>query len=168
MDNIGFQEIFPEEKYNFDASKCNQVFVYGTLKTGGEIRGLNNMGLNVSPKGKSKTSYSDYQMIDLGAFPGLLKGKNTIIGEVWQVDAEALFVLDGMEGFNREDFDWENGESIPNFGVADANSFYSRTIIETSEGRAWIYFLPESQYGKYRDLESDNIEMVDNAMIWHN
>jgi gamma-glutamylcyclotransferase (GGCT)/AIG2-like uncharacterized protein YtfP len=168
MDNIGFQEIFPEEKYNFDVEKCNQVFVYGTLKTGGEIRGLNNMGLNVSPKGKSKTSYADYQMLDLGSFPGLLKGKNAIIGEVWQVDAEALFVIDGMEGFNREEFNWENGEAIPNFGNADQNSFYTRTIIETSEGRAWVYFLSESQYGKYKDLESDNIEMVNNAMIWHN
>lgn len=168
MDNMGFQDIFPEEKYEFDVKKCNQVFVYGTLKTGGEIRGLNNMGLNVSPQGKAKTSFADYQMIDLGAFPGLLKGKNQIIGEVWQVDAEALYVIDGMEGFDREEFDWDKGEAIPNFGNADEGSFYTRTIIETSEGRAWVYFLPESKYGKYRDLESDNIEMVDNTMIWHN
>ena len=45
MDNIdnlqsfGFNdEAFPEEKYDYDIDKCNQVFVYGTLKTGGDKR----------------------------------------------------------------------------------------------------------------------------------
>ena len=100
MDNY-FNEI-DIEKYSADIEKCGQVFVYGTLKTGGEIRGLNNLGLNVEPKGKAKTSYPDYEMLDLGAFPGLLKGKSFIVGEVWTVDADALFTLDGIEGFDRD------------------------------------------------------------------
>lgn len=154
------------EKYSKDIDKCGQVFVYGTLKTGGEIRGLNTMGLEVTPRGKAKTSYSDYEMIDLGAFPGLLKGEHTIIGEVWEMDAEALFALDGMEGFDRNELpvDWK----APNFGDVVKGNFYSRTIIETSQGKAWVYFLDEKKYGQYRDLESDNIEKVDNTLTWHN
>lgn len=154
------------EKYSRDIKKCNQVFVFGTLKTGGEIRGLNNLGLNVEPKGKAKTSYPDYELVDLGAFPGLLKGNSFIVGEVWEVDAEALDSLDGIEGFSRDDLpvEWK----APNFGDADQNSFYTRTIIETSQGKAWIYFLNEAEYGKYRDLESNNIQNIDNTLTWRN
>lgn len=154
------------EKYSADIDKCNQVFVYGTLKTGGEIRGLNNLGLNVNPKGKAKTSYADYEMLDLGSFPGLLKGKNYIVGEVWEVDAEALDTLDGIEGFDRDELQvkWQ----APNFGDADKNNFYTRTIIETSQGKAWVYFLGEEEYGKYRDLESNNIQNIDNTLTWQN
>tara|TARA_B100001287_G_scaffold252144_1_gene233872 strand:- start:271 stop:774 length:504 start_codon:yes stop_codon:yes gene_type:complete len=167
MDNFNIDDYaMDEEKYSKDIQKCDQVFVYGTLKTGGEIRGLNNMGLNVNPKGKANTSYSDYEMIDLGAFPGLLKGNSTIIGEVWELDEEALYALDGMEGFERNKLpvDWK----APNFGDHIKGNFYSRTLIQTSQGKAWIYFLDEQTYGKYRDLESNNIEKVDNTLIWHN
>ena len=154
------------EKYSKDIEKCGQVFVYGTLKTGGEIRGLNAMGLDVTPRGKAKTTYSDYEMLDLGAFPGLLRGENIIIGEVWELDEEALFALDGMEGFDRNELpvDWK----APNFGDDIKGNFYTRTIIETSQGKAWIYFLDEEKYGAYRGLESDRIEQVDNTLTWHN
>jgi gamma-glutamylcyclotransferase (GGCT)/AIG2-like uncharacterized protein YtfP len=164
MDNY-FNEI-DIEKYSADIEKCGQVFVYGTLKTGGEIRGLNNLGLNVEPKGKAKTSYPDYEMLDLGAFPGLLKGKSFIVGEVWSVDADALFTLDGIEGFDRdeEEVEWK----LPNFGDASQHSFYTRTVIETSQGKAWVYFLGEQEYGKYRGLESDNIQREENTSTWQN
>jgi gamma-glutamylcyclotransferase (GGCT)/AIG2-like uncharacterized protein YtfP len=154
------------EKYSADIDKCNQVFVYGTLKTGGKIRGLNNLGLNVIPIGKAKTSYADYEMLDLGSFPGLLKGNNYIVGEVWEVDAEALDTLDGIEGFDRDELPvkWQS----PNFGDADVNNFYTRAIIETSQGKAWVYFLGEEEYGKYRDLESNNIQNIDNTLTWQN
>ena len=48
----------------------NRVFVYGTLKSGGEIRGLNQFEDAVIV-GKAKTQYPDYDMADLGAFPGV-------------------------------------------------------------------------------------------------
>ena len=64
----------------------NKVFVYGTLKSGGEIRGLNQFGEGASIVGKAKTQYPDYEMSDLGAFPGVfLNGKFHIQGEVWEV-----------------------------------------------------------------------------------
>jgi gamma-glutamylcyclotransferase (GGCT)/AIG2-like uncharacterized protein YtfP len=166
MDKDAFYNEIDIEKYSADIKSCDQVFVYGTLKTGGEIRGMNTMGLNVVPKGKAKTSYPDYEMLDLGAFPGLLKGDSYIFGEVWQLDEQALFTLDGIEGFDRdeEDVDWR----LPVFGNAYQHSFYSRTIIETSQGKAWVYFLGEKEYGKYRGLESDNIEKQENTLTWHN
>ena len=46
----------------------NRVFVYGTLKSGGEIRGLTQFGEGASIVGKAKTQYPDYEMSDLGAF----------------------------------------------------------------------------------------------------
>ena len=105
-------------------------------------------------------------MLDLGSFPGLLKGNNYIVGEVWEVDAEALDTLDGIEGFDRDELPvkWQ----APNFGDADVNNFYTRTIIETSQGKAWVYFLGEEEYGKYRDLESNNIQNIDNILTWQN
>ena len=146
-----------------------RVFVYGSLKSGGDIRGLNQFGDGAAIIGKTRTKYPDYEMVDLGAFPGLLKGESVIIGEVWELDADALYVLDGMEGFDREKVNWEEkGVNVPNFGDAVKGNFYTRTIIPTSQGRAWIYFLSEETYGKYRDLESDIIEIVGNTMTWHN
>ena len=41
------------EKYPKDIEKCGQVFVYGTLKTGGEIRGPI-AGSEVPQKAKQK------------------------------------------------------------------------------------------------------------------
>ena len=52
----------------------NKVFVYGTLKSGGQIRGLNQFGDGAVIVGKAQTVYPDYDMIDLGAFPGVVKG----------------------------------------------------------------------------------------------
>ena len=50
---------FTEEQEMF------KVFVYGTLKSGGDIRGLNQFGDGANIVGKTKTSYPDYEMIDL-------------------------------------------------------------------------------------------------------
>ena len=62
----------------------NRVFVYGTLKSGGEIRGLNQFGEGASIVGKAKTQHPDYEMSDLGAFR-IFKRKILIQGEVWEV-----------------------------------------------------------------------------------
>jgi len=47
----------------------NKVFVYGTLKSGGSIRGLNQFGDGAVIIGKAVTTYPDYEMLDLGSFP---------------------------------------------------------------------------------------------------
>ena len=53
----------------------NRVFVYGTLKSGGEIRGLNQFEDAVIV-GKAKTQYPDYDMADLGASQEYLNGEH--------------------------------------------------------------------------------------------
>ena len=101
----------------------NRVFVYGTLKSGGEIRGLNQFGEGASIVGKAKTQYPDYEMSDLGAFPGVfLNGKFHIQGEVWEVSDEVMEQLDAIEGYP---------------------DFYNKQIVHTTQGKAWMYFLPD-------------------------
>ena len=76
----------------------NKVFVYGTLKSGGSIRGLSNFGDGAVIVGKAKTTYPDYKMLDLGAFPGVLMGgEHHIQGEVWEVSDEVAEHLDAIE-----------------------------------------------------------------------
>ena len=93
-----------------------KVFVYGTLKSGGEIRGLHQFVGGAVIVGKAYTTYPDYSMIDLGAFPGVLKGgRHKIQGEVWEVDQDTFEDLDAMEGYPE---------------------FYNRELTETTQGRA--------------------------------
>ena len=51
-----------------DNDNLHRVFVYGSLKSGGDIRGLNQFdGANIVAK--AKTQFPDYNMLDLGSFP---------------------------------------------------------------------------------------------------
>ena len=101
----------------------NKVFVYGTLKSGGEVRGLHQFGDGATIVGKAKTQYPDYEMSDLGAFPGVfLNGKFHIEGEVWEVDDETMDQLDAIEGYP---------------------DFYTRKMVPTEHGIAWMYYLSE-------------------------
>ena len=62
--------------------RLDKVFVYGSLKSGGSVRGLNQFE-GATIVGKAKTLYPDYNMIDLGSFPGVTKnGEKHIQGEV--------------------------------------------------------------------------------------
>ena len=99
----------------------NRVFVYGTLKSGNTTRGLN-MFPDAEKVGNAVTSDSAYSLYDLGSFPAVgLKGNNKISGEVWEVDDETFAMLDSIEGY-------------PNF--------YNRKQIQTSQGKAWVYYIP--------------------------
>ena len=127
----------------------HKVFVYGTLKSGGDIRGLNQFGEGATIVGKAKTTYPDYTMADLGAFPGVFRtGTKHIQGEVWEVDDEVMEQLDVIEGYP---------------------DFYNRIPTETSQGKAWMYYLDAKQYGSFYadDTKSDNITEVDNTLIWN-
>ena len=128
----------------------HQVFVYGTLKSGGEIRGLNNFGDSAIIVGKAKTQFPDYEMVDLGAFPGVvLNGTKYIQGEVWEVDDEVMEQLDMIEGYPE---------------------FYNRQQTQTTLGKAWMYYLSK-EYSQdlstaINTRNSDQIEEVDNTLIW--
>jgi len=115
-------------------SKNNiKVFVYGSLKQG---FGNHNYHLDNSDfLGKSET-LPQYSLFSLGAYPGVIKGGITAVqGELYGVNAEGLQRLDRLEGH-------------PNY--------YHREKIETSEGEAWIYLLPEDQYKDYKVIEDGN------------
>ncbi|MDA8847303.1 gamma-glutamylcyclotransferase [bacterium] len=131
--------------------RLDKVFVYGSLKSGGAVRGLNQFE-GATIVGKAKTLYPDYNMIDLGSFPGVTKnGEKHIQGEVWQVDEEVMGELDKIEGY-------------PNF--------YNREVTQTSQGKAWMYYL-EKEYSEDLAIgldtrNSSNIEEVSNTLIWTN
>jgi len=123
----------------------NKVFVYGTLKTGGAIRGLDSFGTSTIV-GKATTQYPDFDMADLGAFPAVTAGEKYISGEVWEVDDDTLEHLDAIEGY-------------PNF--------YNRKQVDTTQGRAWMYYIADVRDFK-RNKESSSITDHDDVLTWRN
>ena len=124
----------------------NKVFVYGTLKSGGEIRGLNQFGEGASIVGKAKTKYPDYEMSDLGAFPGVfLNGKFHIQGEVWEVSDKVLEQLDAIEGYP---------------------DFYNKQVVHTTQGKAWMYFLPDKGYEPYTGVRGNDVREAGDTLVW--
>lgn len=126
----------------------NKVFVYGTLKSGGAIRGLNQFGEGAVIVGKAQTVYPDYDMIDLGAFPGVVKGGTyKIEGEVWEVSDEVMEQLDAIEGYP---------------------DFYDREPTMTTQGKAFMYYLPKALYGAAElDVDSPQIDVInDEVKMW--
>jgi len=123
-----------------------RVFVYGSLKSGGDIRGLNQFGDGAAIIGKTRTKYPDYEMVDLGAFPGVfLNGDNFIEGEVWEVDKETMQDLDAIEGY-------------PNF--------YNRQEIYTELGKANMYYLDRKTYKDISNQESPRIDRTGGVDRW--
>ena len=109
--------------------KKSLVFVYGSLK-----RGFSNFGiLNGATFKGAHTTGVNYTMYSLGGFPGVVaRGDTSIQGEVFEVDEAHMKALDRLEG-------------VP--------SFYTRHIIQTSFGPAWMYML-SPEYIKRADLHN--------------
>jgi len=79
----------------------HRVFVYGTL-----LRGEHNHGTMAAARGRfirEATTAAGFALFDLGSFPGMRRvvDGRTVIGEVWDVDAAGLLVLDRLEGHPR-------------------------------------------------------------------
>lgn len=67
------------------------IFVYGTLRGGHFYMG----DADFVTDGKAK----GFTLVDLGAFPAMLpKAGGHVVGEVWNIDAEQIHVLDRFEG----------------------------------------------------------------------
>ena len=95
-----------------------RVFVYGTLKRGGEnhswIAGQQFVSL-------AKTR-SVYRMFDLGGYPGMVRENQglSIDGELWEVDAAGLARLDVLEDvaggeYERVEIELEGGEAAEGY-----------------------------------------------------
>lgn len=102
----------------------HRVFVYGTLKKGNSVRGLNMFSdRGVDFISDAVTTEAEYSLYDLGAFPAVtLGGNNRISGEVWEVNDQMMEVLDSIEGYP---------------------DFYNRVITNTTSGPAWMYYIPD-------------------------
>jgi gamma-glutamylcyclotransferase (GGCT)/AIG2-like uncharacterized protein YtfP len=95
----------------------DRVFVYGTLRAG-ESR---NEILTVEPnRFAGPASVDGAELFSLGSFPAMVLGRDgSVVGEVYEVDARTLQLLDRIEGVPR---------------------LYQRTEVElTGGGRAWAY-----------------------------
>lgn len=94
-----------------------RVFVYGTLKRGGE----NHAWIADQQFVASTRTLPLYRLFDLGGYPGMVRSPNglAIEGELWDVDAATLARLDVLE-------DVEGGE-------------YARVLIELETGIAEGY-----------------------------
>ena len=73
------------------------VFVYGTLKRGGEnhvfLAGKKFVGVARTPPG--------FTLFSLGSYPGMVpwpSDRDGVTGEIWSVDAPCLARLDELEG----------------------------------------------------------------------
>ena len=117
----------------------HKVFVYGSLKVGyGNHRVLN----GAEYVGVHKTLEPNWEMMSLGGFPGVIRGKNLIEGEVYTVDDGGLERLDRLEG---------NG------------SFYNREQIKTTAGVVWMYVLMRDQPV---NINKDRVEDNDGVERW--
>lgn len=80
------------------------IFVYGTLKRGQPMHRL----LHNQRFCGTYQSEPGYSILNLGAYPGLIEdphSKDTIHGEVYEVDQPCLATLDEYEGVNEHLFE---------------------------------------------------------------
>ncbi|MCG7921012.1 MAG: gamma-glutamylcyclotransferase [Candidatus Thiodiazotropha lotti] len=102
----------------------SRVFVYGTLRRAQVNHDLLN---SASYLGNHQTQ-PVYKMYHLGSYPGVVKrGSTSISGEVFLVDALTMSHLDRLEGYPRA---------------------YTRELIPTPWGQAWIYLYRGSLRGR--------------------
>lgn len=121
----------------------NKVFVYGTLKKGNTLRGIDKFG-DAEFVSVAETVDSEFSMFSLGAFPAVtFGGVHKVSGEVWQVGNETFDVLDQIEGYP---------------------DFYTRSVVETTAGPAWMYHIETiAHYGSRADQLISNSKGV---LVW--
>ena len=148
-----------------------KVFVYGTLKSGNKTRGLDQplydydddkssptygqptVEIEKELIGKAVTTDSKFSMIDLGAFPGvIMNGDKDIYGEVYEGGEDFLRYCDMIEGHQGD----------------KARNFYHRDLVNTSEGKAYIYHLDPYYAEDYPGHEdSPDIVLTNNLLTWN-
>ena len=101
------------------------VFVYGTLmQKAGSIRSLDKFGSEAEFVSDTVTSSRQFDMLHLGHFPGVIDSASghRVAGELWRVTNRVFRELDLIEGYP---------------------DFYTRKMVPTEHGIAWMYYLPE-------------------------
>lgn len=114
------------------------VFVYGTLRKGEH----NAHVLGDSPYcGKASTA-ADYQMLHLGGFPAIIPavdGGVSIVGEVYECDAQTMIDLDRLEG--APDFYHRDVITLPDNG--DQVCVY---VLNPDQVRGYEYDIPSGDW----------------------
>ena len=134
-----------------------KIFVYGTLKSGNSTRGLDSpqfADVEKTKLGIAKTTSSKFNMVDLGAFPGVVvNGTHDILGEVWEGGEDFEVLCDSIEGHQKDKED----------------NFYHRDLVETTEGKAYIYHLDPWYWSDYGDdyENVDSITLSNNTLTWN-
>ena len=72
------------------------MFVYGSLK-----KGFHNHHVISSSRFVKESSIHGFKLFDLGYYPGIVKGSNTVCGELYIVNIETLVKLDLLESNGR-------------------------------------------------------------------
>lgn len=117
-----------------------KVFVYGTLKRSNSTGGLDQQVAGFEFVGSAVTSSPTYSLYDLGSCPAaVLSGDSYISGEVWSIDDRALYNLDQIEGYPMG---------------------YKRTQVDTTQGRAWIYHIPNIKNYNASMIESGTNRII--------
>ena len=80
-----------------------RVFVYGTLKRGGE----NHEWIKAQTFVATARTKPLYRIFDLGGYPGMIRSENGIAieGEVWDVDEAGLARLDVLEDIDGGEYE---------------------------------------------------------------
>jgi gamma-glutamylaminecyclotransferase len=100
------------------------VFVYGTLRRGE----VNHYLLSGTEFCGVHLTRPRYRMLHLGTYPGVVAGGSSAIeGEIYRVDTKVLVKLDRLEAYPR---------------------LYTRKLIPTEWGRAWIYLYRGSRQSR--------------------
>jgi len=120
-----------------------KVLVYGTLKSGNPVRGLNKFS-GADFVSVVQTVNNEWDLISLGAFPAAVKGEHNVLGELWDVSPEVFVELDVIEGYPE---------------------FYTRTKVQTSNGEAWMYHFRENH--GLADQKSGITHNMDNTVEWN-
>jgi gamma-glutamylcyclotransferase (GGCT)/AIG2-like uncharacterized protein YtfP len=97
------------------------LFVYGSLKGGrahhSELRGARMLAsVATAPK---------YELLNLGAYPALVAGKEVVYGELYAVESDTLILLDEFEGesYCRAEIELEDGARAQAYFLREPGEF---------------------------------------------
>lgn len=165
----------------------HRVFVYGTLKSGGEIRGLDtfNGTQTYSMPAQNDDENSDetmgkgfdrYEVEEVELIANIVSKAKTIHPDFTMIDLGSFpgvikITTDGQPHAHIQGEVWEvNDEVLEQLdGIEGHPEFYERFKTETTEGIAWMYVLPESYIAMYKGVadEHSQVELQDNTYVWH-
>jgi gamma-glutamylaminecyclotransferase len=115
-----------------------RLFVYGTLKRGGENH-LHLAGQRFVGEAATGPGFTLYGM---QGFPGMVRAADDtagVIGELWEVDADTLRTLDILEGVAEGLYERVPIRLLPPFADHDTQAFLYRRSLEGRPrlGSAW-------------------------------